>query len=265
MAAEATQVRPQVGPSSTPEPVFVFGSDLGGRHDQYGAAFAVRVHQAESGKASGLTGNAYAIPYRNTSRDLLPLETIRHYVSDFLTHAAQEPSKSFQVSRFACETGAYADSVMAQLFARAPSNCQLPGLWLRELDLKMPARLLLFDPTGALKDRARLAELRSYLSLNAPLWNAPSVELVSVGNARAIVGNDVVAKSLGLKHRVFGVNEAYYGREAASAAEIRAVGYATHFLAICSFDHTASPAQIRLTATATRGGLPIDQIDINAE
>lgn len=265
MAADAKAAPSALAQAPNQEPIFVFGADLGGRHDQHSAAFAARVHGAEAGKASGASGNVYAIPYRNTARDVLPLNIIANYVAPFAQHARELPQRRFHIARFGCETGAHDDVSMARVFARLPDNCQLPGLWQRALQAKLPARLLLFDPSGCLIDARWRERLRRYLALNLPLWNAPAVELVSVGSARAIVANDGVAKSLGLKHRVFGTNDAYYGREAPSAAEMKAVWYATHFLAICDFSCTAAPQQIRLTGTATRGGLAIDQIDVDEE
>jgi hypothetical protein len=152
---------------------------------------------------------------------------------------------------------------MARLFAGAPPNCQLPGVWLRLNDPRQPVRLLLFDPGAHLKTPAAQEQLGRYLALNAPLWNAPAVELVSVGPARAIVANDAAARRLGLRHRVIGASEQAFGRDAPLVAEVRAVWYATHFLSIYDFDQTALPQQVRITGFATRGGLAIDQLDAN--
>jgi hypothetical protein len=243
------------------EPVYVFGTDLGGRHEQDSALVAVRLHGAEAGKGSGATGNAYAIPYRNTRLELLPLDVIGNYTESFLRHAASQADTRFQVARFACETGAYGDSEMARLFKGAPRNCRLPGLWARSLDPRLPVRLLVFDPGAHLKDERWQAALQRYLNLNVPLWNAPSVELVSSGTARGVVAADAAARKLGLKHRVIAANEAYYGRNAQFAVEYLAIWYATHLLAIIDFEQTADPQQIRVMGAATRGGLAVDQID----
>ncbi len=258
MSGEALKVTPT---TATNEPVFVFGTDLAGKHRNESAATAVEFHAAATAKGSGASGNAYAIPYRSSNDELLPAEVITNYLDSLFELARSEPHRLFQVARFGCEAGAHGDAGMARLFARAPANCLLPGLWLRALNDQQPARVLLFDPGAHLKDKAWQKQLRQYLDLNVPLWNVPAVEIVSVGNARAVVANDIATKALGLKHRVFGPNEAYYGRNAPMAAEMRAIWYSTHLVSIVDFEQTAQPQQIRIMGAATRNGLTIDQID----
>ena len=87
---------------------------------------------------------------------------------------------------------------------------------------------------------------------------------MSIGAARSIVSNDIAAKKLGLKHRVFGPNEAFFGKDAALAAEIRAMWYSTHFLSLCDFRQTVQPNQFRVTAEAIRAGLVVDQLEVEA-
>ena len=153
---------------------------------------------------------------------------------------------------------------MARLFVKAPDNCRLPGSWSCFFNAAQPARLLVFDPSAQVNKDVWRSQFEQYLALNAPLWGVPAVELVSVGNARAIVANDQVAKQLDLKHRVFGPNEAYYGTNAVVAAEYQAVWYATHVLSVADFNQTAHPEQMRIMRTAARAGLQVDQLDVNA-
>ncbi len=243
------------------EPVFVFGTDTAGKHAQETAAIAVRLFGAQAGTGSGQVGNSYAIPCRNSEQSLLPLAVIRNYLDGLFRHAADRPDTVFQISRFGCEVGGYQDAEMADQFRRAPDNVHLPGTWSRVLEPKQPVRLLLFDPGAHLKEPDWQEQLRRYLDLNVPLWNAPSVELVSVGAARTIVANDLAAKQLKLKHRVISADDQRYGRNAQLTAEYRAVWYSTHVLSIFDFDQTAQPQQIRIMTTATRGGLLVDQLD----
>lgn len=247
-----------------PEPVFVFGTDLAGKHDGDGASFAVQFHQAEKGLGSGASGNAYAIPYQNSRGELLPADVIKNYIETFSHHAAENPQVRFMITRFACDRDGqgHSDEIMARMFAKMPDNCQLPGVWSRLLHDQQAARLLLFDPGAHLKDPKWQKHLQSYLALNVPLWNVPSIEIVSVGSARAIVANDAGARKLGLRHRIIGMNEAYYGRDAALAAEHKAIWYSTHLLNVFDFDQTAQPQQIRVVNHATRAGLVLDQLDV---
>ncbi|MCB1747947.1 MAG: hypothetical protein H6977_08915 [Gammaproteobacteria bacterium] len=242
------------------EPVYVFGTDLGGQHQGESAAMAAKVFGAETGKASGATGHAYAIPFRNSAGELLPAEVIKNYVDSFFAHAQAHPQTLFHVARFACEAQAHDDATLARLFARAPANCLLPGLWTARLNAQQAARLLVFDAGAHLKDAAWQRNLKGYLDLNAPLWNVKAIELVTVGSARTVVANDVAAKALGLKHRVFGQNESAYGREAALVAEHKAIWYCTHLLSILDFEQTAQPQQVRMLGAAARNGLAIDQL-----
>ncbi|MBK8959312.1 MAG: hypothetical protein IPM80_12975 [Proteobacteria bacterium] len=262
MAAEASHALSGI-PAA--EPVHVFGTDQAGRHDLPGAAFAARAHGAAIGVANGPSGNAYAIPFRGVECQLLPLKMLGVYIKELIEYAAARKDQTFQIMRFACGTNAYDDAQLAVLFATAPGNCLLPGVWQRCLDRKMPARLLLFDPTARLREPEWRERVKRYLALNQPLWNVPSVELVSFGAARSVVANDALARSLGLKHRIMGANEDYYGRDGTLAAEAKAVWYATHFLSLCDFDQTAQPNQIRITGTAVSGGLHIDQLNVNAD
>ena len=260
MPAEAAKPIPE---SSSREPVYVFGTDLAGQHKSESASLAVTLHSAEANKGSGRSGNAYAIPYRNSEGVLLGTDVIKNYVESLYRLATEQPDSQFCVARFACESAAHGDETMARQFANAPPNCQLPGLWMRALKPDLAARLLLFDPGAHLKQATWQDKLKRYLDLNVPLWGVPSIELVSVGHARALVANDMAAKKLGLKHRVIGPNEAHFGRNAQMAAEAKAVWYSTHLLSVFDFDMTAQPQQIRVMSAATRGGLQIDQFDTN--
>ncbi|MCX8038875.1 MAG: hypothetical protein N3D11_17870, partial [Candidatus Sumerlaeia bacterium] len=82
-----------------PRYVFVFGSNLAGRHGAGSARVAARMYQAEYGVGKGPTGRAYAIPTKDESLQRLPLEEIRRHVGDFIEHAKQNPDKVFWVTR----------------------------------------------------------------------------------------------------------------------------------------------------------------------
>lgn len=111
--------------------VFVFGSDLAGRHDKGNALKALRHHGAIYGRGVGLQGRSYAIPVRDENGKLLPIAAITRYVNAFLRFAAIHREMIFHVSRIGCERGAYRDDDIAPLFANAPPNCHLPKGWER--------------------------------------------------------------------------------------------------------------------------------------
>jgi hypothetical protein len=116
-----------------PAQVFVFGSDLAGRHQGEDGLTALRRYGATYGRAVGLQGHSYAIPVRDERGALLPLAAIRPYVDAFVRFASTHRELAFNVSRVGCGRGAYRDEQMAELFAGAPANCRLPRSWERQL------------------------------------------------------------------------------------------------------------------------------------
>ncbi|MEQ8661878.1 MAG: hypothetical protein RLW62_13770 [Gammaproteobacteria bacterium] len=262
MAAAAMEM---TGNAFAREPVYVYGSDLGGHQQGEAATLAVQVYGAASGHASGRSGHAYAIPWASSARVRLDVQVLRNYVRTFCEYAREYPAVRFHVSRFGGGNDGHGDKMMAGLFVGAPANCQLPGLWSAVLDVRQPVRLLVFDPGAHLAAAAWQRRLQRFLALNAPLWGAAAVELVSVGHARTLVANDAAARALGLAHRVIGVDAKRYGRHAATIAEHRAIWYATRMLCIVDFEQTAESQQVRMMGAATRNGLPIDQVDSAGE
>ena len=53
------------------EPTFVFGADMSGDFSQGSAAIAARLFEADTDIGVGASGNAYAIPYRNSDGEML--------------------------------------------------------------------------------------------------------------------------------------------------------------------------------------------------
>jgi hypothetical protein len=109
--------------------IFVFGSNLAGRHGKGAALFARTNYAAEYGVGVGRTGMAYAIPTKDERIVTLPLERIAPYVRTFLDYAQAHPELEFMVTRIGCGLAGYSDDQIAPMFADAPSNCQLPVGW----------------------------------------------------------------------------------------------------------------------------------------
>lgn len=113
----------------TSQSIYVFGSNLSGRHGK-GAALHARTHfGAVDGKGVGLQGSSYAIPTKDHALRAIPLDQIAHYVNQFIGFATEHPEMTFQVSRVGCGLAGYSDKQMAPLFARVPKNCRLPDEW----------------------------------------------------------------------------------------------------------------------------------------
>lgn len=124
-------LKPPSKASHTAKTVYVFSSDLAGKHTHGTALIALREHGAVYGSAVGLQGHSYAIPVRDERGALLPLSVIRGYVQAFLRFANNHRDLTFLVTRIGCEHGAYSEREIAPLFAQAPANCRLPRRWRR--------------------------------------------------------------------------------------------------------------------------------------
>jgi hypothetical protein len=112
-----------------PRHIFVFGSNLAGRHGKGAALHARQKHGAEYGVGSGPTGNAYAIPTKDENIRTLPLVRIALYVAEFLEYARSHSWVDFEVTRIGCGYAGYTDAQIAPMFAEAPANCHLPDGW----------------------------------------------------------------------------------------------------------------------------------------
>lgn len=106
--------------------VFVFGSNLAGRHGK-GAALHARTHcGAVYGVGVGRTGMAYAIPTKDAGLRPLLLDRIAGYVAEFLAYAAANPDLRFRVTAVGCGLAGYTPAQIGPMFAAAPANCELP-------------------------------------------------------------------------------------------------------------------------------------------
>jgi hypothetical protein len=115
-----------------PNAVFVFGSNLAGRHGAGAAKVARERYGAVEGEGEGLQGRSYAIPTRAFSGGrliTLSLEQIEAHVRYFFMVANEWGQKEFVVTRVGTGHAGYKDRDIAPLFADAPPNCLLPIGW----------------------------------------------------------------------------------------------------------------------------------------
>lgn len=106
--------------------VFVFGSNLAGRHGKGSALHAAQNWGAEYGVGEGRTGDSYAIPTKDEQLRVLPLSEIAGYVRAFLLYAERNPDLTFEIVPIGCGLAGYMPNNIAPLFENAPSNCILP-------------------------------------------------------------------------------------------------------------------------------------------
>jgi len=109
--------------------IFVFGSNLQGRHGKGAALEAVKHHGAQYGVGYGPQGRSYAIPTKRTPYETLPLSEIEPYIKQFIRFAINHPQHTFNVTRIGCGLAGYKDADIAPLFTGAPQNVNLPENW----------------------------------------------------------------------------------------------------------------------------------------
>jgi hypothetical protein len=121
-------------PVST-DAVFVFGSNLAGRHGK-GAALYARQHRgAIYGQGEGLQGRSYAITTKDAAIRTLPLDAIASHVARFVEFARANPQLRFEVTAIGCGVAGYVPAQIAPLFKGAPANCTLPAEFVAVLGL----------------------------------------------------------------------------------------------------------------------------------
>lgn len=109
--------------------IFVFGSNLAGRHGKGAALTALKQHGAIYHCGFGIQGNSYAIPTKDLQIRTLGLDIIAEHVDEFIAFAKAHPELTFDVTRIGCGLAGYQDYQIAPMFQGAPNNCNLPEGW----------------------------------------------------------------------------------------------------------------------------------------
>lgn len=106
-----------------PDDIFVFGSNLEGRHMGGAARVAYEKFGAVWGQGVGMQGQSYAIPTMQGG-----IETIKPYVDQFIKLACEWDQNTFYVSRIGCGIAGFTDEEIAPLFDEAYDlyNVRLP-------------------------------------------------------------------------------------------------------------------------------------------
>lgn len=109
--------------------IFVFGSNLAGKHIGGAARQAFQNFGAEWGIGNGPTGRAYAIPTMFHGR----IDDIAPYIDEFIKYAKNHPEQKFLVTKIGCGVAGFKPSDIAPLFMPAAYliNVYLPAeFWL---------------------------------------------------------------------------------------------------------------------------------------
>jgi hypothetical protein len=110
-------------------PVFVFGSNLAGRHGKGAALWARQNRGAVYGQGSGLQGHSYAIPTKGYRMEVLPIPVIQEFVHEFLIFAHKYWFREFQLTPIGCGLAGYKREQIEPLFRDAPDNVVWPPEW----------------------------------------------------------------------------------------------------------------------------------------
>lgn len=100
--------------------IFVFGSNLAGRHGAGAALHAKKHYGAIYGKGYGKQGNSYAIPTKDEYLETLPLNIIKDYVQNFIGFTKyakwRRPEYKFIVTNIGTGLAGYKISDIAPMF-----------------------------------------------------------------------------------------------------------------------------------------------------
>lgn len=121
--------------------IFVFGSNLAGRHGAGAAYAAFKSYGAIQGQGEGLQGKSYAIPTKDGTdggslhrpNQILSLRAIKKSVDDFIAYARKHPELTFKVTPIGTGLSGYKHDDIAPMFALVPENCIMPAKWYEHL------------------------------------------------------------------------------------------------------------------------------------
>jgi len=121
---EMKRITPEFIKRLSDNEIFVFGSNLAGRHDGGAARIAREDFGAIYGQGVGLQGQSYAIPTMQGG-----IETIKPYVDEFIEFALSHRELKFLVTKIGCGIAGFSVSEIAPLFRKCTEieNVCLPA------------------------------------------------------------------------------------------------------------------------------------------
>lgn len=116
--------------------IFVFGSNLRGRHGKGAALQALNFYGAKEGQDVGISGNSYAIPTKDENLKVLFLKSIAAYINDFIEFAKSHQNYQFLVTKIGCGLAGYNESDISPLFknCKGLNNVHLPVSFIQYLN-----------------------------------------------------------------------------------------------------------------------------------
>jgi hypothetical protein len=113
-----------------PTDIFVFGSNLAGRHGAGAAKQAAEQFGAQYGVGEGLTGMCYAFPTLDEKLQQLPWERLELARNRFVMTARENPHLWFLLTKVGTGLAGYNEQEIISLFFNVPENVVRPKGWL---------------------------------------------------------------------------------------------------------------------------------------
>jgi hypothetical protein len=230
--------------------IFVFGSNKQGIHGAGAALFAKQRKGAVTGCGEGLQGQSYAIPTKITPHQTDSLDNVAQAVERFKEFARGNPELRFQVTRVGCGLAGFDDSNIEPMFADAPINCRIPGVWYRRRGMDLSRIIIAGSRTLEDMPYSVFSNIVSELVGKC----TGDVEIVS-GTAR---GPDAMgeryARENGIKCVRFPAKWDLYKKAAGMIRNQMMSWYGTHLLA---FYDGASPGTKAMIGMAQKDGLSV--------
>lgn len=224
------------------EPVFVFGSNLAGRHGRGAAADARDQYGAEYGCGEGFTGHAYALPTKDERIESLSLEKVLGNIDRFVDFANCNPGVMFRLS--AVGTGLASqpdDKVRDHVLKNVPANVLLPGRWDAARDSSV-VRVIVAG-TRDFKDYGLMCR-----KLDVILSRLENVEIVSGGARGADLLGERYAAERSLPIRRMPALWDAFRFKAGAVRNRRMAWYATHLVAFWDGKSTGTKSMIEMAA-----------------
>jgi len=114
--------------------IFVFGSNLSGRHGK-GAALHARNHYgAEYGIGEGRTGDSYALPTKDEKLASLPFLEVVDNIDTFFMYALENPELTFKFTPVGTGLAGQNKEELIEILksVHIPDNVLLTGSWFNE-------------------------------------------------------------------------------------------------------------------------------------
>lgn len=109
--------------------IFVFGSNLAGRHGAGAARFALEHKGAIYGQGEGFQGQSYGIATKDDWLRTRGLVEIERSVIEFLEFARTRPDLTFDITPIGCGLAGYRRAQIRPMFEGMPVNCRFNKTW----------------------------------------------------------------------------------------------------------------------------------------